>query len=137
MNTGKAYNTKQQQAILDCMKENKEEYVQISEILEKLELEGIHVGIATAYRKLDKLVQERKVRKIKVDGIAGACYQLVPEKRVEGFSLICEKCNRIMDAECDHVYRFYKHIMEDHDFVINPDKTVFYGICEKCKLQNK
>jgi len=133
MNTGKTYRTKQQQAVIDCMKESKEEYVQISELLERLELKGIHVGIATAYRSLDKLVEAGIVRKVSVDGIAGACYQYLSEEKTEGFCLKCEKCNRIMNADCSHIYEFYNHMIEDHDFIINPKRTIFYGVCDNCK----
>lgn len=135
MNTGKKYQTKQQQSIIACMKESMEDYIQIIELLEKLKLKGIHVGVATAYRNLNKLVEAGMVRKVSVDGIAGACYQYLSEEKTEGFSLKCEKCNRIMNAECNHIVGLYDHIMEEHDFLINKDRTIFYGVCESCKKQ--
>jgi Fur family ferric uptake transcriptional regulator len=136
MNTGKKYKTKQRQTILNCMQESQAEYMQIKDILQQLESKDMHIGAATAYRNLNELVQAGMVRKINVEGIPGACYQYIREKHTEGFCLKCEKCNRIMDTECDHIYELYSHIMSEHEFSIDPDKTVFYGFCEKCRKES-
>lgn len=133
MNKGKKYQTKQQQLILNYLKESKDEYIQISELIEKLELKEIHIGVATAYRNLNKLVELAMVRKISVEGISGACYQYIQNEKIEGFCMKCEKCNQIMDTECNHISELYNHVMEEHGFAINPNKTIFYGICDKCK----
>ena len=39
--------------------------------------------------------------------------------------------------ECHHLEEIYRHIGDDHNFRINPKKTVFYGKCEKCQKSDK
>lgn len=136
MNRGKKYHTKQQQIIINYLKDCRDEYIQINELLQKLKLNDIHIGIATVYRNLDKLVDAGLVRKISVEGISGACYQYIQDEKTDGFCMKCEKCNQIMDTECNHISELYNHIMEEHGFAINPNKTIFYGICEKCKQRS-
>jgi Fur family ferric uptake transcriptional regulator len=33
---------------------------------------------------------------------------------------------------CDEINGFFAHVREEHGFVLDPKRTVFYGICEKC-----
>ena len=39
--------------------------------------------------------------------------------------------------ECHHLEEIYRHIGDDHNFRINPKKTVFYGKCGKCQKAGK
>ena len=57
-----AYQTKQQQAVLHCLRARAEECISAAELSEDLRHEGLTVGLATVYRQLDRLT-------------AGACTQ--------------------------------------------------------------
>ena len=53
-----AYNTKQKEAVLTCLKEHSEGHVHAADIAEHLARSGSKVGLTTIYRRLDKLVEE-------------------------------------------------------------------------------
>ena len=133
MSESRTYHTKQQQSILEIMEKMEEKYVTAGEVLQALKEEGAQVGLTTVYRRLDRLVKEGLVQKIVLDGNSGACYQYVGGKEeTSHFLLKCEDCGEIQDMDCGHMSELYSHVLEEHHFNVNPHRTMFYGICEKC-----
>lgn len=128
------YKTKQSQEILSCLQHHGGSHVNVPEILKYLEDRGSSVGIATVYRHLEKMEKEGIVRKYILDGKNGACFQYVGEDRHchQHYHLKCEQCGELIHLQCDALDSIEAHILEDHGFSVNPLKTVFYGICEKC-----
>lgn len=133
MNHAKTYHTKQQNAILQFMMNSKQKYSTVSQIAEYLKQQGESVGLTTIYRHLDKFQKEGIVQKIVLDGNSGACYQYVDSKDEENkFLLKCEDCGDIMDMDCGHMSELYEHVLAEHHFNVNPHRTMFYGVCERC-----
>lgn len=133
MNHAKTYHTRQQKVILQFI-ESKQEYVTVSQIDEYLKKQGEPVGLTTIYRHLERFQKEGIVQKIVLDGNSGACYQYVGDKDggVSRFLLKCEDCGNIMNMDCHHMKELYSHVLEEHHFNVDPHRTMFYGICEKC-----
>lgn len=138
MNGGNGYKTKQREAILDFLIENKEDHVTVNNISDYLEKEGTHVGVTTIYRHLDKLLEQGLVRKFTVDGTTSACFQYAEKlgQCREHFHLKCEKCGKLIHLNCSHVSEMCMHIFEEHGFKLDLFRTVFYGICEQCEKEN-
>ena len=44
----------------------------------------------------------------------------------------CELCGRLIHLECDELEELGGHLKAEHGFVINPLRTVFYGLCTDC-----
>lgn len=127
------YKTKQQMAILDCLKVHGKNYVTVVEIEKYLKEKNCSVGVTTIYRHLEKLEQDGVVARINVEKQQGACYQYVMEDENDDcFYIECEKCGQVSRMECHHLAELYNHVNADHHFSINPKKTVFYGRCSKC-----
>ena len=127
------YKTKQQMAILDCLKMNGKNYVTVVDIEKFLKDKNCSVGITTIYRHLEKLEQDGVVARINVEKQQGACYQYVAgDDNNDCFYIECEKCGQVTKMECHHLAELYNHVNADHHFHINPKKTVFYGKCAKC-----
>lgn len=127
------YKTKQQSAIIDCLKMNKKSYVTVVEIEKYLKDRDCSVGVTTIYRHLEKMEQEGMVARINVGKQLAACYQYIVENDSDNcFYIECEKCGQVTRMECDHLPELYSHVHADHDFSINPKKTIFYGKCGKC-----
>ncbi len=127
------YKTKQQVAILDCLKVHGKNYVTVVEIEKYLKEKNCSVGVTTIYRHLEKLEQDGVVARINVEKQQGACYQYVMEDENDDcFYIECEKCGQVSRMECHHLAELYHHVNADHHFSINPKKTVFYGRCSKC-----
>ena len=134
-----SYKTKQRQAILQYMLDNKDNHVTVNQIADYLTENETPVGVTTIYRHLEKLLEQGLVRKYTVDGTTGACFQYANQNEEchEHFHLKCEKCGCLIHLECNHLNELYKHIYADHGFQINTFRTVLYGICKNCVEDNK
>ena len=136
MNGKKSYNTRPRDRILKSISSFETAHFTVSDVVARLRAEGQTVGRATVYRTVERMAEDGELRKYIVDGTTAACYQ-----RVEGnsgascrehFHLKCEKCGRLIHAECEELRKIVSHMKEEHRFLIDSSKTVFYGLCEDC-----
>ena len=129
------YHTKQQQAILDCMREHKNSYITAGMIGEYVAHKGFSIGTATIYRQLDKLEKNGEIHRIAVDGTSSVCFQYCPKEEDSAqFYLKCECCGRIIHLDCSLLEGLYTHVENSHQFLINPQRTIFYGRCQDCLI---
>ena len=134
MNNGKQYNTKQREMIFRCISSQGGEYVTIKQIAEYLEGRNLKVGLTTIYRTIDKLIAERKIARVSIDGIKGKCYRFIANSHdKESFPLKCEECGRLVQIKCPELGHLYDHLREEHKVQVDSEKIMFYGICDKCK----
>lgn len=127
-----AYMTRQQQAVLKCIESCPGGRATAMDLMQMLRQERQTVGLSTVYRQLEKLVAQGKVHKLLTE--EGACYQYC-DKTVhrDCFLLQCEGCGAIFHMDCSHLGELYGHLLESHGFAINPRRTMFYGLCGKCR----
>lgn len=122
------------------MENNKDGYVTVSQIAKHLKDDGKPVGVTTIYRHLDKFQKEGLVQKIVLDGNSGAYYQYMPSvlsNKSCQFLLKCENCGEITNMGCNHMQDLYSHVLEEHNFNVNPHRTMFYGTCGKCLCRKR
>lgn len=133
MNSG-TYRTRQKQEILDVLVKFKDKQLSADDILGKIKQEGKQVGKTTIYRNLDRLVAEKSVRKFYDDELATAFYQYVEDPLTceSHFHLKCSDCGALIHLECQQLNEIANHVLKDHNFHINNEKTVFYGQCKEC-----
>jgi len=128
------YKTRQREAIFSYIEQQKSRYVTASEISEHFKKSGTSIGLTTIYRHLDKLVEKGVITKYNLDGSSSACYKANdPEDK---FLLKCEDCGSLIRFKCHDLEHLYSHFNKEHNFAINPFKTVFYGKCNQCKQEN-
>lgn len=129
--------TKQQNFILSCLKQNSDKHLTILQIKNLLYKNNISVGTATLYRHLNKLSQLNMVRKFKLDGQSSACYQYIENYNVcyEHFHLICSKCSKTIHFQNKSLIELFQKINKNNSFKIDFPKTIFYGTCCNCLTQ--
>ena len=87
------YKTKQQSAILDCLKLQEKEFLTGKYVKMCFKETSCSVGLTTIYRHLDKMEKDGIVARINVEKQQGACYQYVEEgKNQDCFYIECEVC---------------------------------------------
>ena len=134
METRKRYHTKQQNLILDCIKNQKGNFYSIDQFMIYLQNEGIRIGQTTVYRAMERFTEDGVVMKIpSLDG-KPALYSLAgnTEKTAYG-KLVCIKCGSTVSLQCDCIQNFAAHIQKEHHFELNQQSTILYGYCEKCR----
>ncbi len=129
------YKTKQQDLILNYLIEHSQEHVTVEQIYESLRNSEHQVGKTTVYRCLERLIEEGTVRKYIVEDGMSACFQYISssEECQEHYHLKCCKCGQLIHLSCDFLGQVNQHIYEEHHFIVDNSKTVFYGICENCQ----
>ena len=132
MDSQSNYKTKQKSLILDCIKLTAGKHFTADDIAEMLDEKGQHVGKATVYRHLDRLLSDGEIKKYTLDGKVGACYQYSGENTCEHFHLKCVECGKLIHADCTFLDKLSSHIADEHGFVIDGTRTVFYGRCSQC-----
>lgn len=97
---------------------------------------GKPMGTTTIYRQLDRLVEEGLVNKYIIDATSPACFEYVGESHLEGeetcFHCKCEKCGKLIHMHCGELEMIQAHLKAEHSFMLDPLRTVFYGICSDC-----
>ena len=130
-----AYKTRQQELLISYLEESCGKHFTAEDLKKHFEEQNISLGTATIYRQLEKLVSEGKVLKYFVDEHSAACFEYAGENcnpNEKHFHLKCELCGRLIHLECDHLQELGEHLKVEHGFVINPLRTVFYGLCSNC-----
>ncbi len=130
-----AYKTKQKNFVLDCFKKHEDESITAQKLMEYLREQNISVGMATIYRHLSKLTDDGMIRKFTNDEGESATYRYSDKKRdcKNHFHLVCNGCGKLIHLECANLSSLYSHILSEHNFKVDTEKTVFYGTCTECK----
>ena len=135
-----AYKTKQQDLLFSYLREMQGKHFTAEEVRAHFEAKRLTIGIATIYRQLEKLVTEGKIQKYFIDEHSAACFEYAGENcntNEKHFHLKCELCGRLIHLECDELEKLGEHVKTEHGFVINPLRTVFYGVCKDCLCEEK
>ena len=130
-----SYNTKQSCEILNFLKDNAGSHFTSQEISDHFRAQGINIGQATIYRRLDRLTTDGLVNNYIIDEKSPACYEYIGTEHCKHgscYHMKCEKCNKLIHLSCDEINEFFDHVSTEHGFVLDPKRTVFYGICEDC-----
>lgn len=132
------YKTKQMTELLAFLKSVQGSHVTVKDICDYFEIRSITVGTTTIYRQLEKMVSEGLVAKYVVDGTSSACFEYTgdeEESQAVCYHCKCEKCGKLIHLQCDEVENLKQHMLEHHDFEMNPLRTVFYGLCSECRRE--
>ncbi|MCI5697814.1 MAG: transcriptional repressor [Clostridiales bacterium] len=133
------YATRQRAAVLSYMQNKGEAYSSASEIRKGLAEAGEKMGLTTIYRHLKNLEDEGLVVSNKLEGVSWTSYRASgrsgnsvshgDSSEESSFYLQCEDCGKMVHFQCHEIDHLYQHLKSDHQFSVNPDKTIFYGHC--------
>ncbi|MCR4676263.1 MAG: transcriptional repressor [Sphaerochaetaceae bacterium] len=133
-----AYSTKQSNRILSYI-ETLNGHFTASDIYEHFKNTDTPVGSATIYRQLEKFIQSGLVNRYVIDESTGCCYEFIGDHAhshgTECYHCKCESCGKLIHLDCDEISHLNSHILSEHNFLINPHKTVFYGLCADCRAK--
>ncbi|MCR5372678.1 MAG: transcriptional repressor [Solobacterium sp.] len=135
MRTRPLYRTKQHEILVEFLKEHAGEHVTAARICRELKARGTEIGQATVYRQLERLVDEGTVNKYIIDENSPACFEYIgPDSHSSEvcFHCKCEKCGKLIHLHCEELETIQEHLKTAHRFYLNPNRTVFYGLCESC-----
>lgn len=127
------YKTKQREAILSFIEDNKGNMITAKTIYESFLNLNNPIGMATIYRRLEELTDQGMLSKHNIEGIPGTCYRYKSDKESNGHAhLMCENCGNLTDLDCDFIQNINSHLLKEHRFGLNDRKMIFYGTCREC-----
>jgi len=127
--------TKQREAILQTLFEN-EGHFSPEEIygMVKSSYPDMKIGIATVYRSLSLLEEEKLVESISF-GKEGKRYEIGMKKHHD--HLICTVCGEITEFCDETIEKQQERVAESFDFEMTDHSMRIYGICSKCRKHGK
>ena len=129
-----AYNTRQKRELLSFLRERSMQHFSVDEVVFELRDRGEKIGRSTVYRYLELLAEQGSVRKYQnVQGVTQ--YQHVEDAAgCDGhFHMMCSKCGDLFHVDCRLMSTLSKHLMADHNFMLDPRETILVGVCGKCR----
>ncbi len=130
------YLTKHSKQIRDYLKTKEGEHLTALDIRGYFRSINQEIGLVTIYRQLDKLVETGEVNKYQLDSTSSACYEYVNREehchKDFCFHCKCSVCGKLIHMHCHELLELQEHIRKEHDFILDPARTVFVGICKEC-----
>ncbi len=131
------YNSQQRIEMIEFLQSKPGQHVTVNEIANHFSSLQIQIGLTTIYRHLNRMVEKGIVKKFYIDGKQGSCFEYINPRykktNDKRFHLKCKNCDQLIHFECEEVKKLQEHIIKEHNFIIDPVRTVFYGICKSCK----
>lgn len=131
------YKTKQREELLEYLISAQGKHITVGDIKKSFMDKGNPIGTATIYRQLEKMVDEGIVTKYVIDANTPACFEYTAgdpdHDRDVCFHCKCEKCGKLIHLHCEELEEMQGHLKEEHEFRLNPMRTVLYGICSECE----
>lgn len=87
-----------------------------------------NIALATIYRNLTKLLNEKKIKKVKLGQID--VYETVKEKH---YHFHCKNCGSIIDIKPKSIPYSLETINKIEEEYVDDCDLVLYGICHNCK----
>ncbi len=135
------YRTKQRQILLSYLESIPGVHITAGDVCDYFEKRGTAIGQTTVYRQLERLVDEGVVNKYIIDGNSPACFEFVPDRvhheRETCYHAKCEKCGKLIHLNCEEIAGIRTHLQEHHQFLMDMQRTVFYGVCEACSNETE
>lgn len=111
-------------------------HITVSDVCDHFRSRGTPIGTTTIYRQLEKMVDAGLVTKYNLEPNSPACFEYVGHSREETcYHCKCQLCGKLIHMHCHEFPGLQQHIQEHHGFVIDPLRTVFYGVCAQCAAE--
>lgn len=123
----KGYNTEQKELIDNLLRSGKD--FSCDEIVEYLRKNNTPVSTPTVYRRLSKLKKDGIINSFYV---GGRLRYKKPDPNCGSAILKCKNCGRDYVLNCDDLLDFNDHLKHHHDFVVDTNSIILYGLCKEC-----
>lgn len=135
------YKTKQRELLMEYLESKPETHITVQDVWDYFKSRNVSIGQTTIYRHLERLVDEGLVNKYTIDSNSPACFEYIPREHHGNaevcFHCKCEKCGKLIHLHCEELKMIREHLFSEHQFSLDPRRTVFYGICDECKPETE
>ena len=129
------YHTRQRESFIRFFEAHPMDVYSAQELIAN---KALAISEATIYRLLRQLSKEGLLKKLPslLDHAAHYRYN-GPTGEETRCLLKCMTCGETTTASCDFMLDLERHMGDSHDFYMNQEKTVIYGVCGACRHRKK
>lgn len=114
--------------------EDRAAHSDVNDLVKSQFIQDSKISIPTLYRKLNKLSESGKIKKI--IGLNDSAHY--DHNTFNHYHFICSKCGRILDVMPDENYDIIEHAKKSTNFMIETCEVTFSGLCPECaQVDNK
>lgn len=124
--------TKQRQEILDLIQASSG-HMTADAIHSKLKDQSVSIGIATVYRNLNVLYDEKLINRVRHPEL-GYIYD---KNTDDHYHFRCVQCNSIQDVDIEYQKKLHAIVEKDLDCKVESHNINFEGICRNCLKKNE
>ena len=124
--------TKQRQEILDLIQASSG-HMTADAIHSKLKDQSVSIGIATVYRNLNVLYDEKLINRVRHPEL-GYIYD---KNTNDHYHFRCVQCNSIQDVDIEYQKNLHAIVEKDLGCKVESHSINFEGICKNCLKKNK
>ena len=124
--------TKQRQEILDLIQASSG-HMTADAIHSKLKDQSVSIGIATVYRNLNVLYDEKLINRVRHPEL-GYIYD---KNTNDHYHFRCVQCNSIQDVDIEYQKNLHAIVEKDLGCKVESHSINFEGICKNCLKNNK
>lgn len=139
MESKNQYKTRQLKELISYLETIPQRHVTVNDIRDFFKSNGKSIGTATIYRHLERMTEEGLIRKYIIDETSSACYEYIGEKKAchksSCFHCKCKICGRLIHIQSNELLNISELLKTRHNFTVDLQQTVFYGICDVCSRQ--
>lgn len=131
----KEYHSRHRTRILQYFEEQPDRRMSAAGIYGRMAEEGIKVNLATVYRNLDRLVQDKMLIALKAPEEEEKYYQYMRPglQCAEHLHLCCSRCGKVIHLNCGFMREIQEHLMDDHGFLLDCGESMLTGLCSECR----
>lgn len=127
--------TNQRKCVLEAFINNASLHLTAEEIYQIVREKFPEIGLATIYRTINLFYDLNIVDKLDLgDGFIRYEIRKYGDDKHHHHHLICEKCDKVIEAEDDLLDLIEETCFSKYGFTVNNHVVKFYGICSECSL---
>lgn len=127
------YQTRQRRAVLEFLARHGDRQFTVDELRAAMGEDA--PGRSTAYRLLDRLVEEGVVRRFLPEGTHTAAYQATATGHCDAhLHLKCVTCGRLIHLDEAISDAVQSDLMRRAGFAVDDSRTTIFGTCADCQL---
>lgn len=131
----KKYQTKTNQKIIEYIKTNAEHSFSASDVYSYVLDNGVKANLATIYRNLDKLTEDKTLLKTKSQSSDSFLYQYAGEhgECQSHLHMQCSKCGKIFHLQSDFMGTISEYLSNTYGFKLDCKGSSLSGLCMECR----
>ena len=133
----KTHHSHYRDEILAKMKEAPEKRYGAQELYHLLKEEGSDINLATVYRNLDRLEEEKRIHKLRMNGEEENMYQYMKPACSSHLHLYCRDCGKVIHLEEKQMEAIRQQLLSVYGFEVDCQESYVAGVCEECRRKEK